>query len=225
MKAAWCCWYSAALTAVDFSSLPAALRNWSSRDVEGRVRLANARRDSLSGSYSLRQDWTERIAGADGLFEDAEIPRVRILSVQFRLSTTYPQVELWGARSAGRLLLKELASLVPSACPAPIPLQPIDWFGAIEAGHDVRTVGMVSAQIPLSSSVVMRAYFDGTTDIRPLLSKRFPALLKSPRKLVVQIQKSTGFSEVELGTNASARVPPNDEESRALLRSAIATLV
>lgn len=225
MKATWCSWYAGEMTLSDLRTVAQEIRRMPDGvDEEAVARISDARRESIVGTFLHRREWTERLPGIHGLLASAEVARIRIQTIQFRLSVSYPHIELFGSRSAGRLFLKELKRWLPAIDIQKIQVAPMAWLAAFEVAHPVSAIGLVSTLIPLNASVSMKASFEGTVDIRPVLERKFSALLAAPRKLVFIWKRPAGMSRVELGPNASARIQSEDEESRTRLRVALVEL-
>lgn len=224
MKTELCSWLHSPLDAGVLRRLASAMRakSYDPTANEGYV-LDTSRSDILVGTFIRRKEWTDRLRPRPGSPAE-EYKRVALQAVNFRLSITFPEIELSLSREAAKVLLARLAVLSPEIeRPTPVRVDPMAWLVALERSTQLKVISLTSSVIPLQSNVSMKAVFEGTSDVRALLSRRYPKLLTSPRKIAIEFQGANqGGIRVEIAATGTARTNSGDETSRARLRAALA---
>jgi len=193
------------------------------RNVKSGYTLTTVRSELIEGAFTERVDYVETIT--DHLGGDVSIQRVEFRRIEFRISSTYPELELRNPCRSVRPLLNTIADTLDyQVAVTEIASRPLEWAAAIaQAGNPVQVLGVRSAKFSLSNEAHASFVVAGTADVRRLL----PDLIGRRRVDVSSLQCVWGLGSeqwrVELkSTGAACVFRTAVEKPSKLLRTALA---
>lgn len=177
-----------------------------SRESQNGFLLTTVRSDLLEGTYVERVQFVEKLR--DPLGGEVSLDRVEFRQTDFRLTASFPQLELCNPSRSVKPLLNCIACALDfKVAISGIEISPLDWAAAIEAkGVALQITALRSSRFPLTTSVLATVQLSGTQEVRTHLRTLVGNRLVGVDAVVCGWQAETGVWKVELRRSAVAEV-------------------
>lgn len=193
-----------------------------SRNKQNGFVMTTVRSDSLEGIYIERFQFVETLK--DPLGGEISVNRVEFRRTEFRIATTYPQLELRNPGRSVKVLLTQIASALDhKVAITSVEITPLEWVAAIERdGKAVTVLAVRTNRFQVSNAVSGSIQLVGTQDVRKHVKDLLGKRQATVDGLLCGWSTESGDWRIELRLGGSARIlSAPDNDGSTLLRRAI----